>query len=299
VSRETKFGYGFLFASIGLPYLIDKAFGTLPAIIISAACLVLGVFFLIAGHRHRDRRDARSRGTMATIGMFALIGAVLGAITGVISGGVWLAVNGKGKPSAVEDTAPSTVKPTEPFYVSIDTAKNTVHRSTISGFAGVFENEGKYTLIPINVSLYLSLTNRQPIQSKIDKYGVEAKTKSGKLVRLVRLETRNYEIYWLNSGITQSRLLNMVRFENLLFLRWLAPNENVRGWAFFEYPTGFEKEEFAQTYRITVIDAAGVTFTSPEIALDNGKSTESLQGALIEATPTVKDLSAATIKYAE
>lgn len=38
VSKETKFGYGFLLAGMGLPFLIDKLLGAVPALIVAAIC---------------------------------------------------------------------------------------------------------------------------------------------------------------------------------------------------------------------------------------------------------------------
>jgi hypothetical protein len=52
MSRETKFGYGFLLAGIGMPYLIERLLGPSTATVASLAFVVLGIVFLIAGHRH-------------------------------------------------------------------------------------------------------------------------------------------------------------------------------------------------------------------------------------------------------
>jgi len=52
--RETKFGYGFLLVGAGLPFLIDKLFGIRWAIVISVACFIVGVVFLVEGHRHKE-----------------------------------------------------------------------------------------------------------------------------------------------------------------------------------------------------------------------------------------------------
>jgi hypothetical protein len=87
-SRETKFGYGFLFAGAGLPYLVDKLLGPIVALVVAAACLLLGIGFLVAGHLDA-KRTHHHRGLMATIGMFALIGASSGALVGSIVGAIW------------------------------------------------------------------------------------------------------------------------------------------------------------------------------------------------------------------
>lgn len=60
MSRETKFGYGFLLVGTGVPYLIDKALGLTAAIVVSVACIVFGGAFLWAGHRDKDG-EARPR----------------------------------------------------------------------------------------------------------------------------------------------------------------------------------------------------------------------------------------------
>ncbi len=58
MSKETKFGYGFLFVGVGLPYLVERMFGPLTAAFIALAFLVVGVILLIAGHRHRDKQTS-------------------------------------------------------------------------------------------------------------------------------------------------------------------------------------------------------------------------------------------------
>jgi hypothetical protein len=57
--RETKFGYGFTLAGIGVPFLIDKLFGLSPAICVSVACVVVGGVFLVSGHRHKENPRPR------------------------------------------------------------------------------------------------------------------------------------------------------------------------------------------------------------------------------------------------
>ena len=54
MSRETKFGYGFLLAGVGLPYVIDKFLGPTAAGTVLILCLIVGVALLVAGHKHKD-----------------------------------------------------------------------------------------------------------------------------------------------------------------------------------------------------------------------------------------------------
>ncbi len=57
MSKETKFGYGFLLVGIGGAFLIDKLFGAGPSLLIAAFCLLVGIALLVAGHRD-DSADA-------------------------------------------------------------------------------------------------------------------------------------------------------------------------------------------------------------------------------------------------
>jgi hypothetical protein len=117
-SRETKFGYGFLFAGAGLPYLVDKLLGPIAALVVAALCLLIGIGFLVAGHL--DNKGSRhQRGVMETIGMFTLIGASSGALIGSISGAIWIMAhktqNGSSQNSETTALAPAlTSSPPRP-----------------------------------------------------------------------------------------------------------------------------------------------------------------------------------------
>jgi len=54
MQRDSKLGYGFLLVGAGVPYLIDKGLGLIPAICVSVACVIGGGTFLFAGARHRE-----------------------------------------------------------------------------------------------------------------------------------------------------------------------------------------------------------------------------------------------------
>jgi hypothetical protein len=78
MSRETKFGYGFLLAGVGVPYLMDKLFGGLVALIVAALCTLFGIALLIAGYLHlgevKKRKISRAR---IAITAFIFVGAIL------------------------------------------------------------------------------------------------------------------------------------------------------------------------------------------------------------------------------
>jgi hypothetical protein len=90
VSKETKFGYGFLLGGIGVPYLMAITLGPLAAVIAASACTVLGLALLLAGHLHRDQSVPKiKRGFMHTILQFTVLGTLLGGAIGALSGSVW------------------------------------------------------------------------------------------------------------------------------------------------------------------------------------------------------------------
>src|SRR5438445_1769860 len=200
---------------------------------------------------------------------------------------------------ALSDFLPPLRITRDPYFVAVGPSFIVPNRQALGDLAAVFEQNGQYTIVPLNVSLFIELTNLQPAQSMIDKYGVAIKTKKGNWVELKRVETRNDEIYWVGSGLQMAKQIGLPRLDALLSLRWLQPRENVRGWSFFEYPPEFSHEEFESTFRVTVGDAAGLVFTSKSLTIGDDKNNMGIQGAMLEVRPTYmdKDLSRAAVKY--
>jgi len=86
MSRDAKFGYGFLFLGSALPYLIEKLFGSpLTAAIVTAIFLVIGIAFLVAAHRHGQSLIAH-RGLRGKVGIVLLTVVLMAS---VITGIVW------------------------------------------------------------------------------------------------------------------------------------------------------------------------------------------------------------------
>lgn len=79
-SKETKFGYGFLLAGCGLPYLIDKLLGSTWAISVALVCTVLGVTLLISAHCHKDSPPPAWRTIIAGVIMIVVIVVSIGVI---------------------------------------------------------------------------------------------------------------------------------------------------------------------------------------------------------------------------
>lgn len=60
MERDTKFGYGYTLVGIGAAYLLDKLFGPAVAMSIAIGLTLLGIAFLVAGHRHELATTAPS-----------------------------------------------------------------------------------------------------------------------------------------------------------------------------------------------------------------------------------------------
>jgi hypothetical protein len=58
MSKETKLGYGFLLAGVGLPYLIEKLFSPRIALAAAIVLMFVGICLLVAGHLHDRQRLA-------------------------------------------------------------------------------------------------------------------------------------------------------------------------------------------------------------------------------------------------
>jgi hypothetical protein len=83
MTKEIKFGYGFLFVGAGVPYLIEQLLGFRSAILISIAFVVVGCALLWMGHRHSDYAPQRTWLSWLAIGAslipiiaFAWMGAI-------------------------------------------------------------------------------------------------------------------------------------------------------------------------------------------------------------------------------
>jgi hypothetical protein len=221
----------------------------------------------------------------------------------VILGGWWGWIELEKPRLKTESKEPATItdkKSGVPFYIAVGPTMNSPNRATFGEITGAYQKDGKYTVIPLNVAVYMTITNLQPTQSMIEKYGVEIKTKAGKWVRLMRVESRSLEFYVITEPHKAGQV-ELVLLDNLLSLRWLQPHETVKGWTFFQYPKNSDQDGFTHIFRIVVADAAGTSFPSGELTAED-RNDEGVQAAMITVVPKdigTRDLSGATVKYLE
>ncbi len=71
MSKETKLGYGFLLAGVGLPYLIEKLFTPKAALATAVILMIAGICLLVAGHLH-ERQKLASKIIPALIAIMVL-----------------------------------------------------------------------------------------------------------------------------------------------------------------------------------------------------------------------------------
>ena len=193
---------------------------------------------------------------------------------------------------------PKILKPT--FFVTVGPAMRISSRDRLGELIAAFHKDDRYTIIPLNLSIYIRITNLQSTPRIVEKYAVEIKTDTGKWVKLIRIGSRAYDIYVIDptaglQGLKDATLSDLIRLDNVLSNR-IEAQQNVQGWAFFEYPKEFGSEKFSRTYRLTISDDAGNTFTSEEMTPTADKSNESIQGALLRPIRKV-DLSGASFQH--
>jgi hypothetical protein len=121
--RETKFGYGFCLAGIGLAYLIDEMLGLMAAIILSSICVVIGGAFIISGHFHREDQERESP---RRLWGWAIAGCALITFIVLISTGVWRGAyrHSEGKKEVPEPSYPLPKGPGIRFDASIPIPSN-------------------------------------------------------------------------------------------------------------------------------------------------------------------------------
>jgi hypothetical protein len=185
------------------------------------------------------------------------------------------------------------------FFVDIAAPEKTDVRSGLGQIIGAFEQpKDHYVIVPLNVSLWISITNLQSTQSMIETYDVEIKTRSGKWVRLIRVPAFNLNFYLIqNNRLNDAHVLSLQQIDNRLSSRWVQPKENVRGWAFFEYPEDSDRDGFVFNFRVTLRDSAGTVFTSSELIITKENSGNRVQGAILKWSSQTVDLSSAVIEY--
>lgn len=260
-----------------------------PLAIMALTALVLSCLGWLMAHvswMRRLRADRRATHTMTLL--------IIGCVSAAIGVGVWFLV-----PKEAVQGEKTEQNSSEPFYVRVGPTMHSLDRATLGQFSGVFEKDGQYTIVPLNVAVYVTLTNLQAMQSMVEKYGVEIKTKNGGWVRLIRVDCRNLEFYSMagTKEVEEASQVGLILLDNQLSFRWLQSRETVKGWTFFQYPQGLRQESFLPIYRIHVVDSTGLTFSSKELTARENEYNEGVQGAVIQVLGKKRDLRGARLKY--
>jgi hypothetical protein len=61
MSRDAKFGYGFLLVGVPVAYLLGKLLGSWIGALGAILCGIIGVWFLVSAHRHGDRNSQQEK----------------------------------------------------------------------------------------------------------------------------------------------------------------------------------------------------------------------------------------------
>jgi hypothetical protein len=195
---------------------------------------------------------------------------------------------------------PASDRPKSPFSIGVGPAINTDRKSTVTGFVFMFQRGGKYTVVPINLALYMRIANLQSTSSTIEQYGVEAKTDDGVWVPMIRLESRAYDLFYAPDGrLDKAGQIKVILLDEELTAHSLRSGDKARGWAFFEYPEDTTLYRLTHEYRVTVTDHKGTTFITGELSPQEDTTNKGIQDAVIGKTDIHIDLSKAEIKFVE
>lgn len=84
MAKETKFGYGFWFAGIGVPYLLDQMFGKAPAFWCAVVFTVIGAGLLLAGHQHKEEGEVPLTNLKKAFGYLVMVVLLAGLTVGIV-----------------------------------------------------------------------------------------------------------------------------------------------------------------------------------------------------------------------
>jgi hypothetical protein len=213
VSKETKFGYGFLLAGVGVPNLIDKLFGASTlALVIAALCTIAGFGLLAAGHFHRDKDAAEPKpGVIPVAGTLILIAAV--AVTLTVA--IWRVV----REHAGFRVSPQLIQNGEVVYGL--------------GIWNMDENVAD-ALYPVGIEMFLQLQNVTASATMIDTLEFEIKREADDSWELLPQLT-NSAFY---GGASPNKLfrLNASMLKSTFYNHNLEPGDTTMGWVFLDYP---------------------------------------------------------------
>lgn len=129
-------------------------------------------------------------------------------------------------------------------------------------------------LEPANLIFYVGVLNQQSIPSMVQAYKVEVMNKSGKWVKLKRLDTLGgVHVYWSAGNTRQFFPLDSNEFfDSAVYHKSLRPQgEPALGWVLFRYPPDVGEIEPSPRIRMTIYDPNGRK-TASEIGKRNTES---------------------------
>lgn len=306
MSKETKFGYGFLLVGTGVPYLIDKLFGLPFAILISLACVIVGCALLWAGHRHKDNQPPKK------IWNWLAIGACLSTLVVLSWVGIMRIVpKSKNQPSVstaqeskkeqrpkeeprLSESPKATHKQTSaPYRIQIDSAL--AGSAPVPGqpsFWVAYIGPHGPSVSPASVILFLRFTNLQGQPAMVDKYSVSVHGK-----KLTKLSVPPMEVFFASNGdlhracwLDDEDIID----KKILGLN-LQPRVPVEGWSLLQWPKGIKApenlDEFKKTtFHVSLTDVEGVSFAVEPI-IKQDTANESAQGRWMDFSRGTRDLS--------
>jgi hypothetical protein len=265
MSRETKFGYGFLCIGWAVPYLLDQFAGHVTVIIAAIACGTVGIGLLVSGHLQERTNPKLIRILVAA------------ALAGIMSATTYFVV--RQRPAESTSQTQGVQKTDAGLSPNNQKTFNARMEVILDREAGLFfwTVNGKF-VCPAPVAMFLDITNLQSSAAMISKLTIEAMDVNGSWARLPQLPTSaGIGLYVQNiPPPNNASEVKMDRLDQLISNHNFGPSETVRGWAFFDnpFPSRFS------VVRISIVDLAGNTYTSaPLTAQASSAQDRTLEGA--------------------
>ncbi|HTU46666.1 MAG TPA: hypothetical protein VMF91_16485 [Bryobacteraceae bacterium] len=180
-----------------------------------------------------------------------------------------------GSPSPATPTPSNTSGPPQ-FSITLTgvafCTTNIGFRPPITQFMTLIENVTKPgqvgidTLYPVDIEIWIRITNSSPRPFVVDSYDVEFRKENGRWSKLCRLDTLHHRVFSLDTGIAHAQQVDLEAcgFDRLIsekVLKW--DDKPTEGIAFFEVARGDTSDYFnASKARITVHTADGLDLPS-------------------------------------
>jgi hypothetical protein len=273
VKRDSKLGYGFLLVGASVPYLIDKLFGPVAALLVSLFSFIVGCGFLV--HAHIGRSEDGAPSPMKIGGKIAVCLLSLACVVGIFIAS-W----------KVYKKPPSDPKSEQQSYsgpsFAISTPVTYKSNPQTPAFWSVVNNYGKS---PIHIVVYLRIQSLRSTKIDLQSLVIEGRSANGTWFTFTRIASG--ATYAVLSSFTEAHPIGKEGFLDQTISEEIEPGGIREGWVLLQYPNAHVN--FANQFKVTLTDLAGNSFTSG--ILESEMNPGSVRGQGLPVEPGIVDIS--------